>query len=126
MYEVIEYKTQSNNCPYQDYLYDLARAKDNTLLVSTIKLYVKMLKEYGFQINEKFNKKAAKIVDKENGIYELRPKKTRVLYFFKNDDQQYVLLHAFTKKTNKTPKSEIDKAIKEKKDYMNRFKRGMK
>lgn len=57
---------------------------------------------------------------KKNKIYELRPNKTRILYFFKNERQEYVLLHAFTKKSQKTPKEEIEKAIREKKDYIRR------
>ena len=61
---------------------------------------------------------------KKNKIYELRPDNTRVFYFFMDANKKYVLLHAFTKKTQKTPKDEIEKAIKEKKDYIRRYENG--
>lgn len=40
--------------------------------------------------------------------------------FFYYDGDGYVLLHGFTKKTQKTPKKEIDKADSEYKDYIRR------
>ncbi len=39
-------------------------------------------------------------------------------FYFENDT--YVLLHMFRKKTQKTPKSEIDRAIKECNDFKER------
>ena len=39
-------------------------------------------------------------------------------FYFENNN--FVLLHMFRKKTQKTPKSEIDRAIKEKNDYKER------
>ncbi|MBQ9365864.1 MAG: type II toxin-antitoxin system RelE/ParE family toxin [Schwartzia sp.] len=44
---------------------------------------------------------------------------TRVFYFtFKGDT--FVLLHGFKKKTNKTPNSELERALKYKKDFERR------
>ena len=55
----------------------------------------------------------------DDDIWELRPGNNRVLYFyFKNDT--FVLLHQFRKKTQKTPKREIDKAKAERDDYLAR------
>ena len=52
-------------------------------------------------------------------IWELRPGNNRVLYFyFKNDT--FVLLHQFRKKTQKTPKREIERAKAERDDYLAR------
>jgi phage-related protein len=42
-----------------------------------------------------------------------------VLYFFHKDDT-YVLLHQFRKKTQKTPRREIDKAKAERDDWIAR------
>lgn len=60
-----------------------------------------------------------------DGIFELRAKEgsdiTRVLYFYMIGNKA-VLSHGFIKKTDKTPSSEIDRAIHNRNDYLNRFK----
>ena len=50
---------------------------------------------------------------------ELRPGNNRVLFFYHKDDT-YVLLHQFRKKTQKTPRREIDKAMIERDDWKSR------
>ena len=50
---------------------------------------------------------------------ELRPGNNRVLFFYHKDDT-YVLLHQFRKKTQKTPRREIDKAKIERDDWKSR------
>lgn len=59
----------------------------------------------------------------EDGIFELRNKVgsdiTRVLYFFAIGET-IVLTNGFTKKTQKTPKSEIQKAKDYRNEYLNR------
>ena len=58
-----------------------------------------------------------------DGIFELRAQVgtdiSRVLYFFYVDGAA-ILTHGFIKKTEKTPKSEIDRAKKYRKEYLNR------
>lgn len=58
-----------------------------------------------------------------NGIFELRAKVgsdiSRELYFF-FAGKKAILTNGFTKKTQKTPKKEIELAEKYKKDYENR------
>ncbi len=49
-------------------------------------------------------------------IWELRPLSNRILYAYYDNDT-FVLLHHFVKKTQKTPKSEIEKAKREIEDY---------
>lgn len=44
-------------------------------------------------------------------LYELRPKQTRMIYFFMLRDYA-VLVHAFRKKTNEIPESEIKLSVK--------------
>ena len=52
-------------------------------------------------------------------IWELRPGNNRVLYFY-YEKNTFVLLHMFRKKTQKTPKAEIEKAHKECTDFKSR------
>ena len=59
----------------------------------------------------------------ENGIFELRAKVgsdiSRVLYFFVVG-RKIILTNGFIKKTQKTPKSEIELAKKYRADYLSR------
>ena len=55
----------------------------------------------------------------EDEIWELRPLKDRIL-FVAWVDGSFVLLHHFVKKTQKTPRREIDKAKRELKDIKER------
>ena len=54
----------------------------------------------------------------DGDIWELRPVSDRVL-FAGADSNGFVLLHQFKKKTQKTPKREIDQAKRELDDYRN-------
>ncbi len=56
-----------------------------------------------------------------NGLWEARSDISakgiaRVIFFF--DDGELIALHGFVKKTRKTPKQDIDKALKRKKEYL--------
>ncbi len=52
-------------------------------------------------------------------IWELRPLDNRILYAYYKDNK-FVLLHQFTKKTQKTPKREIEQAKRNLLDYIER------
>jgi phage-related protein len=54
----------------------------------------------------------------ENGIWELRPGNNRIFFFFCDEDGNYVLLHQFRKKSQKTPQREIRKAESEREEYL--------
>ena len=60
----------------------------------------------------------------EDGIFELRTKVnsdiTRILYFFVIG-QKIILTNGFVKKTQKTPKNEIDLAKRRRNEYLNRW-----
>lgn len=60
----------------------------------------------------------------EDGIFELRTKVnsdiTRILYFFVIG-QKIILTNGFVKKTQNTPKNEIDLAKRRRNEYLNRW-----
>ena len=56
-------------------------------------------------------------------LYELRPKQTRIIYFFMLKDYA-VLVHAFRKKTNAIPDREIRTAFKNMEDFISRHQKG--
>ena len=56
-------------------------------------------------------------------LYELRPKQTRLIYFFMFKSHA-VLVHAFRKKTNEIPKGELKLAMKRMNDFILRYEKG--
>ena len=76
-------------------------------------LYIQLLEDNGTRLNENITKHL------DGDIWELRPGNNRVLYFYFKDDT-FVLLHQFRKKTQKTPKREIERAKAERYDYLRR------
>ncbi|MCR5706088.1 MAG: type II toxin-antitoxin system RelE/ParE family toxin [Acholeplasmatales bacterium] len=119
MFIIEKYKTLSGRCPLDDFLNEIKKSGNNNELFK-IQDYVIKLEELGNQILT--NSNWAKAIG--NGIYELRPNKNRIVYFYCSDNGHYVLLHGFKKKTNKTPPNEIEQAIKEATDYERRYKNG--
>ena len=87
--------------------------KNSRIQFKQITLYIELLKTNGTKLSSNITKH---LVD---DIWELRPGSNRILYFY-FENNNYILLHMFKKKTNKTPKSEIEKAINERNDYKSR------
>lgn len=53
----------------------------------------------------------------DEDIWELRPGNNRVFYFYYDENEIFVLLHHFRKKSRKTPKREIEQAKAERDNY---------
>lgn len=115
-FKIILYETNGGNKPLEKYLTRLVKKRKFDEFTQ-IKLYINNLSEYGFDINKKTSPESIKKIDGK--LYELRPGNNRVLFFFINGDE-FILLHAFPKRTRKTPKKEIDKAKTEMKEYKRR------
>ena len=66
--------------------------------------------------------KFLKYLEGTDGLYEIRVTtisgSIRIFSFF-DEGRQIILINCFTKKTNKTPRQEIIKAIKLKEEYFN-------
>lgn len=82
---------------------------------------IEMLKKNGNKLREPESKPL------DDGIMELRAKVgsdiSRVLYFF-IIGKKAVLTNGFIKKTQKTPKSEIERAKRYRDDYLSRTQKG--
>jgi phage-related protein len=64
----------------------------------------------------------------EDKIYEIRVEwksNTFRVFTFTLVGKKIVLTHGFTKKTQKTPRKEIEKAKKYRKDFISRFEKGV-
>lgn len=63
--------------------------------------YLNLLSEYGIKIGEPYVKYLG------NKLWELRPLKNRIIFFF-FEGNTIILLHIFIKKTRKTPTKELE------------------
>ena len=117
MYIVEFYEDTDGKSELWDFLEDLrkkaANNKDARIQHKQISLYIQLLQDNGTRLNENITKYI------EDDIWELRPGKNRIFYFFCEKDK-FVLLHQFRKKSQKTPKREIEKAKNERDDYLAR------
>lgn len=86
----------------------LKKHKENEIM--SYDLALNKLKEHGTEINQKWKKDSIKKIEKE--LYELRSKNVRTLLYF-DGNNFFIILHSFLKTTQKTPKIEITKALKE-------------
>ena len=68
---------------------------------------MEMLETYGTEIGEPH----VKHIQSEGQIYELRPLRDRFFFFYKQENR-YIILNHLQKKTQKTPKKEIQKALR--------------
>jgi phage-related protein len=115
MYEVIFYRDKHGKEPVNEYLEDLAQqnGKDSRIKLNKINDYIEALKVYGTTVGEPYMKHL------EGKIWELRPIRDRILFAAWTRDS-FVLLHHFVKKTEKTPKREIERAKRNLADFMRR------
>lgn len=115
MNEIIFYRDKKGKEPVYEYLQELSRKKDKDSRIKLTKIqdYIKILAMYGTKAGEPYLKHL------DGDIWELRPMRDRVLFaaWFKGG---FVLLHHFMKKTQKTPKREIEQAKKELEDFKRR------
>ena len=112
--QYIFYKDHNVNQPVLDYLRELASSdsKDSRIKLNKIRDYIQILRMYGKQAGEPYVKHL------QDEVYELRPLRDRIL-FVAWVNNSYVLLHHFMKKTQKTPRREIEKALREYEDLKN-------
>ena len=98
-----------------DHLRDLKEKtdKDSRIKFNKINDYIEALSQYGTQLGQPF----VKHIDGE--IWELRPIRDRI-FFAAWHNGSFVLLHCFVKKTQKTPKREIEQAQRELDDIRER------
>lgn len=117
MYEIVLYKDKNGESEIENYLLELqkSRNKNSRIKFNKITAYINMLSKYGINIGTQY----IKHINKE--IWELRPIKDRILFAYWKDST-FVLLNIFMKKTQKTPKTEIEKARRLLKDFKDRSK----
>ena len=117
MYKIEFYEKPDGTSDIWDFLVKLRQKahtnKDARIQLKQIRLHIQLLQEIGTRLPNNITKHLVE------DIWELRPGNNRVLYFYHKEDT-FVLLHHFRKKTQKTPMSELEKAKRERNDYIAR------
>lgn len=119
MYEIEFYEDKNGKSEIADYIKELntkaATSKECRINFNKIVAYMDMLEELGTRVGEPVTKHL------DGEIWELRPLKNRFLYAYYKDNR-FLILHHFIKRTQKTPKHEIEQARRNLKDYLERKK----
>lgn len=114
-FTVVYFEIDDSKCPVQEFLDSLSNKM-------SAKMYgmISLLEENGNELRTPYSEHL------EDGIFELRAKLgsdiTRVLYFF-YVGKRIILTHGFVKKTQKTPRPEIERAKKYRKMFLEEMER---
>ena len=116
MFEIRFYELENGHRPALDFI---LKIKDEKLKAKVFRS-LKLLESFGNQLGEPDTSLLS------DGIFELRTKNSsnivRTLYFFQKG-KVIIVTNSFIKKTQKTPKREIQTASERKRDYEKKNKR---
>jgi phage-related protein len=109
------YRDRNGKEPVAEYLSRLAAKTDkgSRIKLTKIRDYIAYLEREGTLAGEPYVKHL------DGDIWELRPIRDRIL-FASWIDGRFILLHCFTKSTQRTPRREIDQAKRNLADYIER------
>lgn len=112
MYDIEIYETKNGKSEIKEYIKKLQENnnKSDKIKINKIIAYIRMLKEQGLSLGTPYIKHI------DNEIWELRPLRNRILFAY-HVENKFVLLSVFMKKTQKTPRKEIQKAKRYLEDY---------
>ena len=118
MFEIEFYEDEHGYSDVKLFIKDLrekaSHSKEARINFNKTVAYIDLLEELGTRVGAPVSKHL------EGEIWELRPLSNRILYAYYKDNC-FLLLHQFKKKTQKTPRREIEKAKRELEDYRRRF-----
>ena len=117
MWNIEFYETEGGRFPVKEFL-DSLSTKHKT----KAQFVIDLLGEYGPMLKEPFTKNLSGTKLKELRI-KASPNIYRIFYFT-YIEMRFVLLHSFTKKTEQTPRKEIEVAESRMENYIRRYKNG--
>jgi phage-related protein len=109
-WKVLFYKTQANKSPVEEWLQGLS-----------IKTQAKILRNLSLLETFDLNLKQPYVKPLEDQLHEIRTKDTQGIYrviYFAYKNKEFIMLNGFTKKTQKTPRKEIELAKKRMKEII--------
>ncbi|MDI6794708.1 MAG: type II toxin-antitoxin system RelE/ParE family toxin [bacterium] len=113
MWQLEYYQTETGNEPVKGFINSLDDIEEQAEVFA----HLAMLRNEGLFLPAPF----AKSIPNVKKLKELRikcPAHIHRVFFFGFTGKKVILLHAFTKKTQKTPQREINIAVKRMKDYI--------
>ena len=117
MYKINFYQDTQGRQPIKDYIETLRTAadssKDSRIKLKKIFEYLEILSLTGTRAGIPYVKHI------QDDLWELRPLRDRI-FFFCWQGNSLILLHHFAKKTQKTPRREIEKAKCNQNDFIER------
>ena len=117
MFRIKFYKDKNGFAPIAEYIKELRKksisSKSEKVRLKKITEYLERLTHYGTKVGEPYVKHI------DGKIYELRPTNDRI-FFFAIENNTFVMLHHFVKKSSKTPKREIEQAKRNLADFIKR------
>jgi len=108
------YQDEKENIPVQEFILEQSKKVQAKLL-----RFIDMLKDFGMSLGQPYIKKLA-----GSSVWELRIRHSSNYYrimYFAFTGKTFILLHAFVKKSQETPKSEIKIAEERMDDYKERY-----
>lgn len=114
MYEIEFFEDRKGKNEVEDYIFNLQKTKNKDTQIKLRKIisYLDMLKKYGLNLGTQYVKHI------EGEIWELRPLRDRILFAYLHNNK-FIILNCFIKKSQKTPRREIEKAER----LLNRYKK---
>lgn len=117
MYTVEFYKDVNDHCEIGEYFAELAEKvktdKNARINMNKIAEYILLLKRNGTRIGYPVVRPI------EGDVWELRPLKNRIFFFYW-EENKFVLLSHYMKKSQKAPKREIEKAKANMRNWLER------
>ncbi len=114
-WEIDFYQDSHGNIPVQDFIY-----QQSAKVTAKILRYIDLLQSFGLSLGQPYVEKLA-----GSDVWELRIQHSsnyyRILYFA-SSGRKFILVHAFLKKSARTPKKEIEIATSKMFDYKARYK----
>lgn len=118
-YKISFWQDKNGYSEAQEYIWELkaksVKSKDARIKLNKIVEYMEMLEKYGTEIGYPY----IDHIECETQLFELRPLRDRFFFFYKTGNR-FIILNHFVKKTQKTPRREIEKAISLMNDYNER------
>ena len=113
-WEIEFYQDSQENIPVQDFI-----RRQSAKVKAKISRHIDLLQDFGLSLGQSY---IEKLVGSE--VWELKIRyssnRYRILYFA-SSGHKFILLHAFLKKTAKTPKNEVEIAQNRIFDYKARY-----
>ena len=118
-YKISFWQDENGYSESQEYIWELkiksVKSKDARIKLNKITEYMEMLENHGTEIGHPY----IDHIECEVQLFELRPLRDRFFFFYKKENR-YIILNHFVKKAQKTPRREIEKAIRLMNDYNER------